>query len=511
LNKEALSGFAAMGFWNFAATTQFFLYGKRHFTRTGWESHKAKYEQPELLETVDLKGQVFIVTGANSGIGKEISQFLATKGANVYMICRSKERAEAAKAEIVAAGNAEGRVHVLLADLSLEADVRRVWDEFCAHRMQQGSDGVHLNGLVCNAGALSNSKTLTSEGVELTFAAHLLFGTYLLGSLAMPCLEATPQSRLVVVSSGGMYNSAFPSWEDATATGSSKYDGQFAYAYAKRGQILLCEEWARMYPQVKVVSCHPGWTSTPGVDAAYGTSQSYLEPLRTLWQGAEGIIWLLVADAAKLKSGEFYLDREPQVKHMGGAFFTEGSVTKNSPGEVADMMRLLEDWANDRRDSAKRVASAPLKAMDQPIELPKFMGKWYVIANIPTYFDKGTSDNVENYSLDDSGKTVMVDFTYKQGTSSKLLQQKAEVVNDKCTQWAISPKIGFFIPLRLAYLIVDCAEDYSTTIIGVPDRRYLWIMARTPTLPEEKLVELIDKSRAMGFDTTQIVRVPQSS
>ena len=49
-----------------------------------------------------------------------------------------------------------------------------------------------------------------------------------------------------------------------------------------------------------------------------------------------------------------------------------------------------------------------------------------VIANIPTYFDKGTSENVENYSLDDTGKTVLVDFTYQQGSSSKLLQQRAE-------------------------------------------------------------------------------------
>lgn len=69
---------------------------------------------------------------------------------------------------------------------------------------------------------------------------------------------------------------------------------------------------------MKIVSCHPGWTSTPGVDAAYGSSQSYLEPLRTLWQGSEGIIWLLVAPASKLESGAFYLDREAQVKHMGG-------------------------------------------------------------------------------------------------------------------------------------------------------------------------------------------------
>ena len=80
-----------------------------------------------------------------------------------------------------------------------------------------------------------------------------------MGSLALPVLENTPESRLVVVSSGGMYNGKFPHWATATATGDKKYDGQFAYVFAKRGQVLLCEEWAKVYrDKVKVVSCHPG-------------------------------------------------------------------------------------------------------------------------------------------------------------------------------------------------------------------------------------------------------------
>ena len=52
--------------------------------------------------------------------------------------------------------------------------------------------------------------------------------------------------------SGGMYNTNFPQWEDATATGNKKYDGQFAYAYAKRGQVLLCERWAAQHPKVGI-------------------------------------------------------------------------------------------------------------------------------------------------------------------------------------------------------------------------------------------------------------------
>lgn len=496
-----------MGFGEFAATTQFFLYGKQHFTRTGWESHKAKYEKPDILDEVSLEGRIFMVTGANSGIGKEIAKFLVKRGASVYMVCRSKDRAEAARQEILEnAGNGSSdRVVVLLADCSLEADVRRCWAEFAG---LSGSPVPRLDGLVCNAGALADKLTLTAEGVEVTFAAHLLFGTYLLGSLAMASLQAA-NGRLVVVSSGGMYNTAFPDWATATSTGGAKFDGQFAYAYAKRAQVLLCERWAAAHPEVAAVSCHPGWTDTPGVDDAYGSKKSYLEPLRDTWQGSEGIIWLCVAPREKLVSGAFYLDREPQVKHMAGPFFTEGSATKNSEQEVGMMMRLLDAWSSGRRVTTAP-ASQPLQAMTRSIDLASFMGRWYVIFNIPTYFDKGSMNNVEDYTLDPSG-VVYVNFSYQKdaSTAPSVLQQRASVANESCTEWRISPKVGFFLPLNLAYLILDCANDYSTCIIGVPDRQYVWAMARTPTVEAAVMSDMIDKIQVFGYNVSQLIEVPQ--
>jgi len=334
-------------FGQFAATSQFYLYGRKHFTKTGWEAHSKSYEQPDVLkQDLDLSQHVFMITGANSGVGRELATYLAGKQASVYMLCRSRERAEKARDEIAAAtGN--GRLHVLEGDVGLEADVRRCWQEFVDH---SASPAPRLDALVCNAGALQNEKTLSSEGVEVTFASHLLFGTYLLGSLALPVLAAKPGGRLVAVSSGGMYNTPFPDWVVATSSKpGAKYDGQFAYAYAKRGQILLCEQWAAQHPGVKVVSCHPGWTDTPAVELAYGSSKKYLEPMRSPWEGAEGIAWLCVAPEDKIETGELYLDRRPQVKHMAGVFFGEGSYTKNSPDSVELLMKGLDDWANGRR------------------------------------------------------------------------------------------------------------------------------------------------------------------
>ena len=102
---------------------------------------------------VDLAGRVFMVTGANSGIGKEVSRFVAAKGGTVYMVCRSKGRAEEARNEIVAETNNEN-VHILLGDCSLQEDVRRIHREFADKEDK-------LNCLVCNAGALHNRRTFT--------------------------------------------------------------------------------------------------------------------------------------------------------------------------------------------------------------------------------------------------------------------------------------------------------------------------------------------------------------
>ena len=184
---------------------------------------------------------------------------------------------------------------------------------------------------------------MTSENVEATFASHLAFGSCLLTKELLPLLRATPNSRVVYTSSGGMYNSKFPGVE--ACTNPEKYDGQFAYVYAKRGQVLLAERLAAQEPRVAFVSSHPGWTRTAAVEAAYGSSAKYLEPMRDAWQGAEGQCWLCVVDRDRLENGGFYLDRSPQRKHLAGPFFTGGSATKNSLEEAEQMVRDLDALA----------------------------------------------------------------------------------------------------------------------------------------------------------------------
>lgn len=469
------------------------------------------------------------------------------------MVCRSPGRAIKARDEIVAKTN-NPNIQLLMADCGLEADIRRIVEEFIHHRKSTLPEGspVTLNGLVCNAGALLNEKTLTSEGVEVTFATHLLFGTYLLGELLMPYLEASPDGRIACVSSGGMYNSKFPAWEDATSTGLKKYDGQYVYAYAKRGQVLLCEEWQKVHPKLKVVSCHPGWTATEAVDAAYGDDKKYLEPLRTPWQGAEGIIWLMVAPTSQIEGGAFYLDRQPRVKHLSGAFFSEGKFTKNTPEEIHQMMENLQKWSHGSRPTLEQIAkknalALPSVGISTPVDIQRFMGRWYVAANIPTFFEVGASNCVESYQWDDENKVIQVFFEYvgKGAQKSSESLMRARVANPPInSQWALNLKVGIYLPFDITYLIVDLAEDYSWASIGVPDRSYFWILVRerpvyidelakaheesesaaessgaTVTSTEESIVEkherqekilehVISRAEELGYDATKIHRIP---
>jgi len=253
---------------------RFYQYGRKNFTQTGWKKHQKEYSLDPVknlnLDTVDLNGKVFAVTGANSGIGKCLTEFLAKQGAQVYMICRNESRAEKAKQEIAESINLkdEKKLSVIVADMSLSSGVKKAVAE-----MEKAN--IALDGLVCNAGALLSKKEITSEGVEVTFAAHLAYGTYLLTQMSLPLLKKSSNPRVIVVSSGGMYSTAYPGWDVSAKADVKSFNGQLAYAYvstliscshnfmtlplqAKRGQVLLVNKWADILSdEIKIVSCHP--------------------------------------------------------------------------------------------------------------------------------------------------------------------------------------------------------------------------------------------------------------
>ncbi len=136
------------------------------------------------------------------------------------------------------------------------------------------------------------------------------------------------------------------------------------------------------------------------------------------------------------------------------------------------------------------------------VDLERFMGKWYVIANIPTFVERGALYPVEEYALNDDG-TIKTTFTFKKTPDGepKVLDAKGFVRDGTANAvWGMQ----FIWPIKADYRIVYLDPTYETTIIGRNKRDYLWIMSRSPSLPEQELNELIDIAVSLGYDRDQI-------
>lgn len=150
----------------------------------------------------------------------------------------------------------------------------------------------------------------------------------------------------------------------------------------------------------------------------------------------------------------------------------------------------------------------PVKTAEK-VDIQRFMGKWYVIANIPTFIEKGAHNATETYTWNEKENRIDVDFEFNADSfegEKKSYPQKAFIYNKETNaEW----RIQFFWPLKFAYLIMDVAQDYSYTVIGVPDRGHVWIMARTPSMPEETYQKLVADIKAQNFDVSELKKVPQ--
>ena len=254
-----------------------------------------------------MDGKVVLVTGATSGLGLATAVGVARLGATVRFLARNGERAERARTTIAEAAPGSD-VDFLLADMSRLDDVHAVADAFAS-----GHD--RLDVLVHNAGALTRRYTVTDDGTEVTVATQLV-APFLLSGLLLDRLRAAVPSRVIQVSSGGMYTQRFDL--GSLEMGPEDYDGTVAYAKVKRAQLVLMHEWVRRLDGAGVVfhAMHPGWADTPGIRSGLPGFAKVMGPvLRTPEQGADTAVWLAAAPEAALTDGLFWLDRRPRWEH----------------------------------------------------------------------------------------------------------------------------------------------------------------------------------------------------
>ena len=142
------------------------------------------------------------------------------------------------------------------------------------------------------------------------------------------------------------------------------------------------------------------------------------------------------------------------------------------------------------------------------VELKRFMGNWYVIANIPTFIEKGAHNAVESYAMNADG-TVATTFEFNAGGfdgQRKDYHPTGYIVDTESNAvWGMQ----FLWPFKSEYRIIWLNDDYTQTIIGRTKRDYVWIMARTPSIPQADYEQLMRFLNDEGYDIRKVQKVPQ--
>ncbi|MFY9557304.1 MAG: SDR family oxidoreductase [Blastocatellia bacterium] len=268
--------------------------------------------------TNHLNGKTCLVSGANAGIGKETALGIARMGATVVMLCRDRERGEAAQREIQqASGN--DRVELVICDLSSQHSIR----EFAASFKQRHE---RLDVLVNNAGVVLRVRSMTEDGIESTYAINHL-GYFLVTTLLLDTLKRSSPSRIVnVASTAHRYGKLDIS---AWATGSD-YSTFGAYANSKLANVLFTYELARRLEGTGVTAncLHPGGVAT--------------NLFRGLPRFLQTVIKLVTISPARGARTSIYLASSPEVEGVTGKYFARRRPEKSSEASYnLEAARLL--------------------------------------------------------------------------------------------------------------------------------------------------------------------------
>jgi dehydrogenase/reductase SDR family protein 12 len=223
---------------------------------------------------------------------------LASKNATVHLVCRSEERGKAAL-EAIKSKTGNNDVFLHICDMAEEEDVRKFASTVTSIVSTKG-----IYCLVNNAGVMLKDRSVSKTGKETTLIT-MVNGTHLLTSLLVKPLALGAPSRVIDISSGGMYTYGLD--VDDLSGERGGYDGTRAYTAAKRAQVILSEMWAAKLAPLKihVNSMHPGWSLTPGLSTAMkGFVQQQGETLRSIEEGADSIVWMACSPEAEGLTGK---------------------------------------------------------------------------------------------------------------------------------------------------------------------------------------------------------------
>jgi retinol dehydrogenase-12 len=253
--------------------------------------------------TPTMHGKICLVTGATSGVGLVTARALAQQGATVVVGARGPERA-ANTVERIKQTTGNPAVQWMLADLSVQAQVHQL----AAEVRQRFS---HLDVLVNNAGAIFNTRRLSADGIEMTFALNHL-GYFLLTHRLLDALKASPAARIVNVASNAHWRSRID-FDDIQ--GERRYGGWRAYCQSKLANILFTYELARRLTDsaVTVNALHPGFVATNFGLNNGGWFNSFIKLAQLAAispaEGAETMIFLATSPQVAAVSGQYFVKK----------------------------------------------------------------------------------------------------------------------------------------------------------------------------------------------------------
>jgi retinol dehydrogenase-12 len=249
----------------------------------------------------DLDGRTFLVTGANSGIGRETALELARKDARVFLASRSEQKTRPVMEEIVAqTGNSA--LEFLSVDLGDLASIRACANEF----LQTGEP---LHGLINNAG-LAGQRGMTNSGFELAFGTNYV-GPFLLTGLLLDRLRESAPARIVNVSSIGHYRAPGIDYEAVRQPTKSR-TGLPEYSVSKLGNVLHAQELARRLKadRITTYSLHPGSIATDVWRRVPWPVRPLIKlRMRSPAEGAKTSLYCATSPDVAAESGHYYDDR----------------------------------------------------------------------------------------------------------------------------------------------------------------------------------------------------------
>lgn len=293
------------------------------FTEVGYQARKLSW--PALK--ADFTGQRWLVTGATGGLGRQIALSAAKAGATVVAAARSASKL----AQLVADAKTMGitSIETELCDFSLQSDTARFMRTVLL-------SGRKIDVLVNNVGVLNDDHSLTAEGRESSFTINFLSHYLLTEGLIRGGAFNAAKPLVINMTSGGGYNVPL-STAMLNMVDPKTFNGTGAYAFHKRGQMVLNQYWRDKYGErgFTFYVMHPGWADTDGVKRSLPRFRKILKSiLRDAASGTDTAIWLAATRPAQEEKELVWFDRKQRPAHV----YERTRATKETPQSLVDYL-----------------------------------------------------------------------------------------------------------------------------------------------------------------------------